>query len=201
MSLHSSYLGLWRGWGSAEGERPSAGQNETCCVQICLLMRRWVICSEPDLLVVKWNNVNQYFSMTNYNFCHLAQCSWGKIASLRSVKCNVGTAKALFSFLSPLVVKEDWNLKRDDKVYLSTWLPLNSMRRKCSYSLILPFSWSCGVSNWLVWEQNLNKMRSQQYYCRCNWLMVFFLSSKWQVAGQRSTVRGETIKKRGMEEV
>lgn len=45
--------------------------------------------------------------MTNYNFCYLTQCSGGKIASLRSIKCNMETAKALFSFLSPLAVKED----------------------------------------------------------------------------------------------
>jgi len=188
-----------------------------CCVQTCLLMSRWVIRSEPDLLVVKWNNVNQYCSMTNYNFCYLTQCSGGKIASLRSIKCNMETAKALFSFLSPLAVKEDWNIRRDDKVNLSTppvfWsairvyvcvgvvnlrvsLSLNSMRRKCSWSLALPFSWAYGVFNWLLEGQNLNKMKSQHYCNTCYWLMAFFLSSTWQVTGQRSAMRGETIKKK-----
>lgn len=70
-----------------------------CCVQTCLLMRRWVIYSEPDLLVVKWNNVNQYCSMTNYNFCYLTQCSGGKNCFSEEHKMQYGNSES-FVFLS-----------------------------------------------------------------------------------------------------
>lgn len=59
--------------------------------------------------------------MTNYNFCHLTQCSGGKIVFLRSVRCNMETAKAWFSFpFAALTVKGDQNLKRNDSMYLNT---------------------------------------------------------------------------------
>lgn len=59
--------------------------------------------------------------MTNYNFCHLTQCSGGEIVFLRSVRYSMETAKAYFSFpFASLTMKGDQNLKRNDSVNLDT---------------------------------------------------------------------------------
>lgn len=87
--------------------------------------------------------------MTNYNFCHLTQRSGGKAASLRSIKSEMETAKAQFSFLlAPLTVKGDQNLKRDDSMNFDTppvfsgatrlgvWLDVHRHRRSlCAAAL------------------------------------------------------------------
>lgn len=173
-------LQLWQDRGSVQGEYPFPGQNKSsvwhCCGQMYLLMRRWVICSEGDLLAVLWNNLNQYCSMKNYNFCHLTQCSGGKNCLSEEHKMWNGNSKSSI-FLSACSLDSEGRPKPwEMTVWILThylyfevppgcvcvWmctgtrglyvpLPSNTTWRKYLHALFLPSSWDSGVFNWLLW--------------------------------------------------
>lgn len=196
---------------AVQGEYPFSGQNKSsiwhCCGQTCLPTRIWVICSEPDLLVVLWNNLDQYCYVTNYNFCHLTQCSGGKIASLRSMRWNENSKSLVFLSACSLEIErrpkpqERWQCGfwHTTCIFKCHWalcaceyvqapegcvpLPSNSLWRKSLHALFLPSSWDSGVFNWLLWGQNLNKIKKSAIPQCMLWIYRLLFEQK--VAGYR----------------
>lgn len=186
-------------------ECPFPDLNKTstwhCCGQTCLSMRIWVIGSEPEFLVVLWGNLNQHFSVTNYNFCHLTQHFFGKIPCSEKHKMWNENSKILV-FLSACSLDTGRGPKPAEEMivwflthHLYFQVPLSSVclgvYRHWSFvwvtvckesACIHLFSFLAETVEFCIdsYEGRIQtKWKRQQFHSAGYWFMVSLLSRKW----------------------